>query len=182
MDSTGYECAFFSGKLGMLFNTHDSKLTIVGLDSHLYGQTSLSNSFSPQIKPGTQNALDNEATKDIYQDAITLAPCIVDGETAVDNANLNKNPNLDKATLQTESKQEAAEKFLEAFANFDDDGSPRSGEHLIQGSGECDCIFGETDETPAKPEPIPTVRPDSIANIDFNLSYTPQEEVLLSKV
>jgi len=169
MDSAGYECAFFTEKLGMLFNTHDSKLTVVGLDSHLYGQTALCNLSSVPIKSQIEN---DTTTKDAYRDVITLNPSFTDGESAAGHVN-HSEPIL---IAPAESKQEAVEKFLDAFANFDDGSSPIDRENLISNSGDCDCFFEGTDEPATMSVPIPAQ--DSEPTINFDMPYSPNEEVL----
>ncbi len=168
MDSAGYECAFFSEKLGMLFNTHDSKLTVVGLDSHLYGQTALSNLSSVPI---TSQIEKDTATKDAYHDAITLNPSLTDGESAAGHVN-HSEPIL---IAPAESKQEAVEKFLDAFANFDDGSSPIDRENLISNLVDCDCFSEGTDEPATMSVQIPTQ--DAEPKINFDMPYSPKEEV-----
>lgn len=170
MDSTGYECAFFSNKLGMLFNTHDSKLTVVGLDSNLYGQTA--HSTVPSVPIENQSAESNPAPDALYQDAITLNPSLADGTSVAGQANVNLNP-----ISLGESKQEAVEKFLDAFANFDDGSSPCNRDSMLLGSGECDCFFGETNEPVTANVPIPSTASEPVTNMNFPLPDNLNEEV-----
>ena len=174
MDNAGYECAFFCEKLGMLFNTHDSKLTVVGLDSHMYGQTALSNISSGPTPTQVEN---DTATKDAYHDAITLNPCLTDGDSTTSHINLIDNPIM---VEPAESQQEAVEKFLDAFANFDDGSSPIDRENPPSSSGDCDCFFEVTDEPVTASVPIPVQ--DSEPTIDFNMPNSPNEEVLSSRL
>lgn len=127
MDSAEHECAFFAGKLGMLFNMHNDRLTIVGLDSHLYGQASSNVVVSPP-KSEPQSTDSDEATKSKYQSVISLIPSDSDGPVAGEVAS-----SVDVDTAQSDQHQDqndnkklAAAKILSAFADFDENSSPRS--------------------------------------------------------
>jgi len=133
MDSAEHECAFFAGKLGMLFNMHNDRLTIVGLDSHLYGQATANVVVSP-TKSEALSTDSDEASKAKYQDVISLLPTGVDAMPSADHAVSFTNSGAPTQNGQhpaqntADNKELAAAKILSAFADFDDNNSPRSEE------------------------------------------------------
>ena len=79
-ESAEYECAFFSEKLGMLFNIHDSKVTVIGLDSHQYKYPQPSNDKQPNRssnnnKKTTEAIQINEVDHD-RRGVISLSPSV----------------------------------------------------------------------------------------------------------
>ena len=127
MDSAELEVAFFAVKLGMLFNAHDSRMTIVGLDSQLYGQSSAP---SHLLLPPTQSEADSSPPEDNYEKAIIIdasnvnAPLQENSDNSVPAAGSisvgNQHPSQPNQDLDNRALTTAESEFLSAFANFDD--------------------------------------------------------------
>lgn len=114
MNYREYECAFFSDKLGMLFNVHDNKATIVGLDS---------NQFQQQVNPSSKayrelSTRKSELAEDEnhleYTGVITLVPSTdANGPTTADKSIIDP-----IAPKDSTSANKAAE-LLAAIVNMD---------------------------------------------------------------
>lgn len=116
MNFREYECVFFSEKLGMLFNVHESKATIIGLDSHQYQQQA-----NPASKPYHElSTLKSEPVEEEnhleYNGVITLVP----STDANDPTTAEHNPGAtQQMVLKDSTHTNKAAELLTAMANMD---------------------------------------------------------------
>jgi hypothetical protein len=125
MDSTSHECVFLGDKLGMLFNSHGGKVTVIGLDSKQYKQSTTFPLSSPlQTTPGKSTScedLEKEENKK-YDDAIMLSPAGKGskkerGDEILSSASTSAKQ--DKIEIKEANTMTAVE-MLSALANFED--------------------------------------------------------------
>lgn len=125
MDGSDHDYAFFTGKLGMLFNIHDSKLTVVGLDSHMYGQSAHAVYDSVNIiEESSHESHHNNAREGSKFDETSID---VDAQNSVgisleqkeisDTSLVRQQPSADTNSRELTA---AEAEFLSAMANFDD--------------------------------------------------------------
>ena len=77
MEDSREEYVFLGDKLGMLFNIHDNKVTVVGLDSNIYRQAPTTANTTATSGKNVVNELKNEEDDvNLYKDAISLVPSV----------------------------------------------------------------------------------------------------------
>jgi ankyrin repeat protein len=118
MEITAHECLFLGDKLGMLFNSNDGKVTVVGLDSKQYHQSSRGVlSATPLKLAATDEDVEHEECMK-YEDAITLVPAGAGDEDGFQE-NIDDGAGSESLGPSDSIKMTAAE-VLSAFVNFED--------------------------------------------------------------
>ena len=72
MESKGDEFIFLGDKIGMLFNIHDGRVSVIGLDSTQYQQTS--QPLAPPASTNTEETDEDDNLNQKYKDVISLTP------------------------------------------------------------------------------------------------------------
>jgi hypothetical protein len=118
MEISAHECLFLGDKLGMLFNSNDGKVTVVGLDSKQYHQSSRGVlSATPLKLAATDEDVEHEECMK-YEDAITLVPA---GAGEADGFQENTDDCAGSESLgPSDSIKMTAAEVLSAFVNFED--------------------------------------------------------------
>lgn len=125
-----HECVFLCEKLGMLFNAHEGKVTVIGLDSVQYKQAAHTVMHVTPMKTAAEE--DNEIEDNQkYNGVITLVPTAAAGVSSspqqeassgvVDGKESPSSPGGSEKMEKKESFQMTAAEVLSAIANFEDD-------------------------------------------------------------
>ena len=135
MEDSREEYVFLGDKLGMLFNIHDNKVTVVGLDSNIYRQAPTTSNTTATSGKNVVNELKNEEDDvNLYKDAISLVPSVsrqnsVGAPSVDENAQQDnifsipvEDPNNGDKSNHTLSREEdvmSAAEVISALANLD---------------------------------------------------------------
>lgn len=125
MEAPGQEYLFLGERLGMVYGVQGGKVTIIGLDSNVYQQSSHVVLPTNSTKLGVaEEEVDNEERKK-YKDAISILPAAPEPEPEPGSA---PGPDISNDTVvgtsvkleKSESTKMTAAEMLSAIANFED--------------------------------------------------------------